>query len=125
MSNKLYIIMRVIIMKKSYFMSLGLLFFAISCASPTVVNSVKPADIDLSCAQLANEMDDMDRFMKEADDVKGVTGGNIARAIFFWPSILGSYSNANEAIQAANARKVHISNIMREKKCPIYRDSKQ
>jgi hypothetical protein len=58
------------------------------CASPTVVQSVKPGDDGLSCAQLQNEFADAERFKKEAQGEKGVTGGNVAR-LLFWPSIIG------------------------------------
>lgn len=89
-----------------------------ACASPTVVQSVKPGDSGLSCAQLQNEYADADNLKKEAGDVKGVTGGNVAR-LLFWPSIIGTYMNANEAIAAADNRKVHLVNQMNQKNCSI------
>ena len=96
----------------------GILLISSGCASPTVVKAVKPADNNLTCAQLINELSDMDNFIEEANEVKGVTGGNVARALIFPLAIIGSYSNANEAIAAAETRKVHLSSIMREKDCP-------
>lgn len=89
------------------------------CASPTVVQSVKAGDAGLTCPQLQNEYQDAERFKSEADKEKGLTGGNVARALFFWPAILGSYSNANEAIAAADNRRVHLANLMNQKNCPI------
>jgi hypothetical protein len=89
------------------------------CATPTVVRSVKPGDNELSCAQLQNEYADMQRFKDAADKEKGMTGGNVARALLFWPAILGTFSNANEAIAAAETRKVHLANIMNQKGCSI------
>jgi hypothetical protein len=97
------------------FASAGVLF---GCASPTVVQSVKPGDAGLSCSQLQNEFADADKFKKEAEGEKGVTGGNVAR-LLFWPSIVGTYMNANEAIAAADNRKVHLANLMSQKSCPI------
>ena len=88
-----------------------------SCAKPTVVTVVMPGDEGLSCSQLKNEVSETQRFKREAEDVKGGTGGNITRGIFFWPAIVQSYSNANEAIAAANSRKVHLFNIMNDRKC--------
>jgi opacity protein-like surface antigen len=87
-----------------------------ACASPTVVQTVKPGDVGLTCAQLQNEYSDAERFKKEADAEKGVTGGNVAR-LLFWPAIVGTTMNANEAIAAAENRKVHLSNVMMQKKC--------
>lgn len=90
-----------------------------ACATPTVVQTVKPGDTGLNCAQLQNEYVDTERFRIEADKEKGMTGGNVARALLFWPAILGSYSNANEAMAAADARKVHLANQMSQKNCAI------
>ncbi len=89
-----------------------------ACASPTVVQSVKPGDTGLNCAQLQNEFADAENFKKEADGAKGVTGGNVAR-LLFWPSIIGTYMNANEAIAAADTRKVSLTNLMAQKGCAI------
>lgn len=89
------------------------------CATPTVTQVVKPGDTGLSCAQLQNEYSDVQRLKKEADAEKSVTGGNVARAIFFWPAIIGTAMNANEAIAAADNRAVHLSNLMVQAKCDI------
>lgn len=91
-----------------------------ACASPTVVQTMKPGDTGLSCSQLQNEYSDADRYRKEAESEKGVTGGNTAR-LLFWPAIVGTYMNANEAIAAAENRKVHLTNMMIQKKCEIPR----
>jgi len=88
------------------------------CASPTVVQSVKPGDAGLSCAQLQNEYADADKLKKTAADEKGVTGGNVAR-LLFWPSIVGTYMNANEAIAAADNRMVNLANLMSKGNCKV------
>ena len=90
-----------------------------ACASPTVVQSVKVGDNGLTCSQLQNEYQDAEKFRADADKEKGVTGGNVVRALLFWPAILGSFSNANEAIAAADSRRVHLANIMTQKNCQI------
>jgi len=41
------------------------------------------------------------------------------RALLFWPAILGTAANANEAIAAADSRKVHLANQMNQKNCSI------
>lgn len=90
-----------------------------ACASPAVVQSVKAGDNGLTCAQLQNDFQDADKARADADKEKGMTGGNVVRAILFWPAILGSFSNANEAIAAADARKVNLSNLMSQKGCQV------
>ena len=106
-------------MKKNIF-PLIVIALLTACASPTVVQTVKPGDVGLTCAQLQNEFSDAERFKKEADAEKGVTGGNVAR-LLFWPAIIGTTMNANEAIAAAENRKVHLTNVMMQNKCEIPR----
>ena len=104
-------------MKKLLVILLTGFVFLNSCAKPTVVDSIMPGDEELNCGQLKNAVAETERFKREAENVKGGTGGNITRGIFFWPAIVQSYSNANEAIAAANSRKVHLFNIMNDRKC--------
>jgi hypothetical protein len=106
-------------MKKLY-IAIAVTILVSACASPTVVQTVKPGDAGLSCPQLQNEFADAERFKKEAESEKGVTGGNTAR-LLLWPLILGTYMNANEAISAAENRKIHITNIMMQQKCEVPR----
>ena len=87
-----------------------------ACATPLVVEVIMPGDEELSCGQLKNAYAETERFKEEAESEKGVTGGNVAR-LLFWPAIIGTYMNSNEAIQAADSRKVHLMNVMRNKKC--------
>jgi len=91
------------------------------CATPTVTQVVKPGDTGLSCSQIQNEYSDAQRLKKEADAEKTVTGGNVVRALFFWPAIIGTSMNANEAIAAADNRMVHLTNLMMMQKCEIPR----
>lgn len=91
-----------------------------ACASPTVVQTMKPGDAALSCAQLQNEYSDAERFKKDAESEKGVTGGNAAR-LLFWPLIVGTYMNANEAASAADNRKIHLVNVMGKQNCEVPR----
>jgi hypothetical protein len=87
-----------------------------SCASPTVVQTIKPGDSGLSCPQLQNEYADAREFKQKASSEKGVTGGNVAR-LLLWPTIVGTYMNANEAIAAADNRMVHLANLMVKRDC--------
>jgi hypothetical protein len=103
----------------SKYLSIIAILIISGCATPTVVQTVKSGDNGLTCPQLQNEYTDMERFKAAADKEKGMTGGNVARALLFWPAILGTFSNANEAIAAAETRKVHLANLMNQKGCTI------
>jgi hypothetical protein len=100
------------------FAPLALAGLLAACASPTVVQSVKAGDNGLTCSQLRNEYQDAEKARSDAEKEKGVTGGNVAR-LLFWPSIIGTYMNANEAIAAADNRKVNLSNVMGQKGCKV------
>lgn len=87
------------------------------CATPHVVQEVKTSDNTLTCAQLDTEMSEADRFRSDAQKEKRVTGTNVAAVILFWPAMIGTYSNANEAILAADTRKSHLVGLYAQKKC--------
>jgi hypothetical protein len=88
-----------------------------ACASPTVVQSVKPGDTGLTCEQLQGEFTEAEQLRADAANEKSVTRGNVVRALFFPPAILGTVRNANAAIAAAEARKVHLANQMTLRSC--------
>ena len=88
-----------------------------ACATPHVVDVVKPGDEELSCEQLEAEIAEADKFIEEAEAEKGVTGDNVTRAFFFPIGIWATYENVGEAIDAANQRKVYLRGIMRDKGC--------
>lgn len=87
------------------------------CATPHVVESVKQSDATLTCTQISEEIRQADRFRREAQKEKGMTGTNVAAVLFFWPAMIGTYSNANEAIAAADSRKVSLIGFFNQKKC--------
>lgn len=87
------------------------------CATPHVVQPVKLSDSSLTCIQITTEMAESDRFKSDAQKEKGMTGTNVAAVIFFWPAMIGTYSNANEAIAAADTRKSNLMGLYNQKKC--------
>lgn len=87
------------------------------CANPEVVRVEQPKDYKLSCVELEREMDKTARFREEARDERGVTGKNTAAVLLFWPALVGTYMNTDEAIDAAEDREVHLMGIYRAKGC--------
>ena len=88
-----------------------------SCAKPTVVNVVLPGDNELNCEQLEDAVAESQKIKREAEYAKQGTGGNVARALLFWPSWAQTLHNADVAIIAANDRIYHLFNIMKKKSC--------
>jgi len=87
------------------------------CASPTVIETKKITDENLTCAQIESEIAEADRFKREAKAERKVTGTNVAAAIFFWPALLGTYSNTQEAMEAADERKAYLTDMYVARKC--------
>ena len=87
------------------------------CATPHVVQTKKVSDVNLSCPQIFSEIEEADRFEKEARADRGVTGKNVAVALLFWPALIGTYSNTDEAINAAKERRANLTNLYEQKKC--------
>ncbi len=89
------------------------------CATPTVVDTRKAGDSQLTCDQIKLEIAEAERFDKEARKERTVTGTNVAAAIFFWPALLGTYSNTEQAINAAKERKENMYKLAESKSCKI------
>jgi hypothetical protein len=97
--------------------SLAALLALGGCATPHLVETVRVSDNNLNCTQLEAEIREADRFRTDAPKEKGMTGTNVAAVLFFWPAMIGTYSNANEAIAAADTRKSNLTNLYNTKKC--------
>ena len=91
--------------------------FLISCATPHVVDIIQPNDEQLSCIGLQNEVDELDKFIKEAESEKGVNWSNAGRLLVFPIGIWATYESANQAIDAANQREIYLKEIMSKKNC--------
>ena len=101
-------------MKRIFILVFILLY---SCAKPTVVEVVQPGDDLLNCTELKQKFEETNKIKEEAEFSKD-SGGNIARAILFWPAWAQSLNNADEAMIAANNRSFHLIKLMRNKNCP-------
>ena len=88
-----------------------------ACASPEVVQPKKISDGDLSCTDLKEQIVEAERFEKEARDDRGVTGTNVAAALLFWPALIVTYANTEDAIEAAEERRAHLLELYEAKNC--------
>lgn len=91
--------------------------FSAGCASPTVVESKQANDRAMSCDALKTSYAEAKDFEVKARKERGVTGTNVAAAILFWPAMIGTYKNTEDAIEAAKDRQKHLEAIAAEKKC--------
>ena len=89
-----------------------------SCAQPHRVDITSPGDEKLNCKELKEGFFETREFRKEAESMRDPgTGGNTARMVLFWPALVKTLNNADEAIRAADNRAFHLVKIMRNKNC--------
>lgn len=98
----------------------GAVAFALSgCATPEVVNVRQAGDENLTCPQLTEQYEDAQNFEKKARDERGITGKNVAAAVLFWPALIGTYSNTDDAITAAQDRQRRLEKLASDKGCKL------
>lgn len=88
-----------------------------ACATPHVVETRKTTDTQLSCVQLKAEIEESKNFEKKARDERKVNSKNVAAAVLFWPALVATYSNTEEAINAAKERQANLVDIYQKKGC--------
>ena len=103
-------------MKKIY--SILLVALLSGCCCPDVVETKKLGDEKMSCQEIIVEMKEIENARKELSSEKGVTGKNVAAVVFFWPALIATHSNVNDAMRALNERKNHLMDIYNKKGCP-------
>jgi hypothetical protein len=103
--------------KRGIAVAVAMLLGACSTA-PTVVQSVQPGDPQLSCDQLVAQHAEAEKLRLEAEGRSGTSGGNIVHAFLFLPGFLVNKQNVTDAVNAAEARKTHLSALISQKKCP-------
>ena len=88
-----------------------------ACATPTVVDAEQAGDMQLSCGQLLAQIEEAEEFEERAREDRGVNGTNVAAAVFFPLGLVGTYLNTEEAIEAAEDRREHLTEIYENKGC--------
>tara|TARA_A100001015_G_scaffold17261_1_gene20101 strand:+ start:3732 stop:4061 length:330 start_codon:yes stop_codon:yes gene_type:complete len=95
-----------------------LIFFTVSCATPTVVNVIGPNDNKLSCEELSAEIAKANQYANEAQKAKK-TGEphNLGAILFFLPGYGMTMKNVEEATRAARERAIHLNKLKEKKQC--------
>jgi len=89
----------------------------VGCATPHVVQERQSGDRALTCDEIRTELAQAERFEEEARDERGVTVTNVAAVVLFWPALVGTYMNTEDAIDAAEERQRYLNDIYDEKNC--------
>tara|TARA_B100001057_G_scaffold65390_1_gene59127 strand:- start:6963 stop:7499 length:537 start_codon:yes stop_codon:yes gene_type:complete len=91
--------------------------FLVGCASPTVVQESQLGDDELSCSQLVDATEEAKDFERAARGERKATGTNVAAAVFFWPGLIVTYANSEDAISAATERQRNLKKLYDKKGC--------
>lgn len=90
-----------------------------ACATPTVVSPSRTSDVNMSCQDIVVAIEEAERYEREAREDRGVTGLNVAAAVFFWPALVGTYYNTEEAIEAAESRQRYLTTLYEYNECQV------
>jgi len=96
---------------------LGAALFTSGCVSPDIVQTSSVNDNSLSCEQIRVQLTQLEQIRAEAAKGKTVSGQNVAAALLFWPAVIGNYSNAQQALEAANKRNEVLVALSNQKRC--------
>lgn len=106
-------------MKAKYFLlvsSLALLSMA-GCATSEKVQVSQIGDRSLSCGQIKDEFDKLDKAQADVEGKKGVTGTNVAAAVAWIPGLAYTYYDAGQATDKINERRSHLTDLFNAKQC--------
>ncbi|MEH6832225.1 MAG: hypothetical protein V7661_15445 [Sulfitobacter sp.] len=87
------------------------------CVSPEVVQKSSVNDASLTCEEIKIQLVQLEEIRTEASKGKTVSGQNVAAAILFWPAVIGNYSNAQQALEAASKRNEVLVALANKKRC--------
>ncbi|MEL7164151.1 MAG: hypothetical protein AAGL96_01665 [Pseudomonadota bacterium] len=87
------------------------------CVSPEVVQTTSVNDESLTCDEIKIQLVQLEEIRSEAAKGKTASGANVAAAILFWPAVIGNYSNAQQALEAASKRNDVLVALAKKKRC--------
>lgn len=88
--------------------------FAAGCASPPVLVATMASDAQLSCPELQVQYSQAQRVWVNARKEKGLSEGNVYRALLFWPALVATQMNASESSAAADKRMQVLADLMQK-----------
>lgn len=88
-----------------------------ACATSEKIQVVQAGDPNLSCVQIREEIAKLDKTKADIDSKKGVTGTNVAAALFWLPGLAYTYYDAGQAERLISERKSALTMIYNNKKC--------
>jgi len=103
-------------MTPKLFLILSCVFVA-GCATPHQVDVIQAGDQRLNCQDIKGAIREANTFHTLADHEQGLTGTNVSSFLFWWPGLIATYVNTNDAKDSAKERKAHLASLYSEKEC--------
>lgn len=88
-----------------------------ACATSSKIQAVQSGDDKLSCQAIDGELRKLDASLADVDSKKGMTGTNVASALFWLPGLAYTYYDAGEASRLIYERRSHLSALRNDKDC--------
>lgn len=85
------------------------------CATSSKIQPVQIGDNQLTKEQLLAEINRLDQSQQSVDSNKGVTGTNVAAALFWLPGLAYTYYDAGEATRLIEQRRAHLTSLYNQK----------
>ncbi len=89
----------------------------IGCATSQKIQVVQPGDHNLSCESIKAELGKLDAAQTDIESKKGVTGTNVAAALFWLPGLAYTYYDAGEANRLISDRRSALTSSYNNKNC--------
>ncbi|WP_019584702.1 hypothetical protein [Deinococcus apachensis] len=103
-------------MKRTAAVALTLVAALASCAPRYNPQGAK-LDADLTCSEIRSEVARAQSARTEAQKQKGLSGQNVAWALFFLPGIIGNEYNNSQVIKVADERIATLNSLYTRKGC--------
>ena len=87
------------------------------CAKSPETRIVQPADSELSCEQLASELEQLDRAGTDAEGEKGPIRRGLAAAAGWVRNLFKRSDDAGPSEESVDARRSHLMSLQQEKEC--------
>lgn len=88
-----------------------------ACVSTKTITKNQVADTQLLCSSVATRIGEVRGARDYARSNKGISGSNVAAALFFWPALLVNNSNTTKMIESMNEREAVLSGLYDGKNC--------
>ncbi|MEZ5824065.1 MAG: hypothetical protein R3C97_04800 [Geminicoccaceae bacterium] len=91
--------------------------FLSGCATSEKIQAKQISDDSLTCEELIAESTKLDDAQARIDDNRGVTGTNVASALFWLPGLAYTYYDAGQADELIQERRSWLAELHSKKNC--------